>query len=342
MERSKALAERWPWLKAVLAVHERVTQTNGSATASATTLMFFLAVFPLILVAIAVIGFLSAGDATVADDVIDGLGLEGEAAETMSSAIGTARDSRRSASIVGVAGLLWTGLGVTGALTLAVRTPWQRKGEGLKDKLHGLQWLGGGAVTFVGALAAGALLNRTPDVVPRAITSLGLIALGLALDLAFFGWTFWALGDRRAGWRALVPGAIAGAVGFEVLKLAGTVVVPRLVASSSSLYGPIGVVFAILTWLAVFSRLVVYASALNAVRYEERHGSTTLEIKALRFDDEAPLEADRGGAVVAAPDPDEATPDPDGASDRGPSSPEPVPAAPGPGTTVAPARRASS
>lgn len=336
------MAERWPRLKAVLAVHERVTQTNGSATASATTLRFFLALFPLILVAIAIIGFLSAGDATVADDVIDGLGLEGEAAETMTSAIGTARDSRRSASIVGVAGLLWSGLGVTGALTLAVRTPWQRKGEGLKDKLHGLQWLGGGAVTFVGALTAGALLNRTPDVVPRAVTSLGLIALGLALDLAFFGWTFWALGDRRAGWRALVPGAIAGAVGFEVLKLAGTVVVPRLVASSSSLYGPIGVVFAILAWLAVFSRLVVYASALNAVRYEERHGSTTLEIKALRFDDEEPLVADRGGAVVAAPEPDEATPDPDGASDRGPSSPEPVPAAPGPGTTVAPARRASS
>jgi len=301
MERLRALAERWGWLKTALAVQDRVGQTNGSATASAATLMFFLAIFPLLLVSIAVIGFLSAGDSTVTDDIIDGLGLDGQASESVTTAIDTARDSRRSASVIGVAGLLWSGLGVTAALSLAVRTPWQRKGEGLKDKVNGLVWIIGGAVTFVGAIGAGALLNRAPEVVPRAVTSIGLILLGLALELAFFLWTFWALGDRRAGWRALLPGAVAGALGFEVLKVVGTVVVPRMVASSSSLYGPIGIVFAILAWLAFFSRLVVYTSALNAVRYEEDHGFTTLEIKALRFDDEIPLEADRGGAVVDAP-----------------------------------------
>jgi uncharacterized BrkB/YihY/UPF0761 family membrane protein len=83
-----------------------------------------------------------------------------------------------------------------------------------------------------------------------------------------------------------------------VLKLVGTVLVPRMVASSSSLYGPLGVVFAILAWLAFFSRLIVYASALNAVRYEQVHGFTTLEIKAVRFEGEVPVAADRGGAVV--------------------------------------------
>ena len=114
--------------------------------------------------------------------------------------------------------------------------------------------------------------------------------LGLAREFGFFLWTFWILGDRRAGWRSFVPGAVVGALGLEVLKLVGTVLVPRMVASSSSLYGPIGVVFAIIAWLTIFSRLIVYSSALNAVRYEEDHGFTTLEIRAPLFEGEVPVD----------------------------------------------------
>jgi membrane protein len=300
VERLKALGERWRWLGTALAVHERVGETNGGSTASAATVQFFVALFPLILVAIAVLGFVSSGDASVADDIIEGLGLTGAAAELVQDAIDTAQASRRSATVIGIVGLLWSGLGVTTAVSLAVRTPWQRKVEGLKAKGFGLVWLLGAAVTFAGAFGAGALLNRTPEAVPRWVTSIGLIALGLALELAFFLWTFFILGDRRAGWRSFIPGAVLGALGFEVLKLVGTVLVPRMVASSSSLYGPLGVVFAILAWLAFFSRLIVYSSALNAVRYEQVHGFTTLEIKAVRFEGEVPVAADRGGAVVDA------------------------------------------
>lgn len=300
MERLQALGERWPWLGRLLAVHVRVGETNGGATASAATVQFFVALFPLMIAAIAVLGFVSAGNDDLAADIIDNLGLEGNAAETIENAIDTAQRSRQAASIVGVVGLLWSGLGVTTAVSLAVRTPWQRKVKGLKTKAVGVVWLLGGVVLFGGSVAAGALLNRTPKAVPRSVTSVGLVLLGLALEAAFFLWTFWILGDRRAGWRALVPGALLGAVGFEVLKVLGTVLVPRMVASSSSLYGPIGVVFATIAWLTIFSRLIVYASALNAVRYEEENGFTTLEIKALRFPGEVPTTTDRGGAVVDA------------------------------------------
>ncbi len=298
MERLRALGQRWPWLDALLDVQEKVGETNGGRVASSVTLMFFVSLFPLLLVVTAVVGFLSSGDPTVTQDINDRLGLTGEAARTMRDTIANAEDSRRTASVIGLAGLLWSGLGVTAAISHAVRTPWQRKVKGMKARANGLLWVLGGGVTFVGAIGAGALLNRTPEVVPRAITSTGLILLGLALDLAFFLWTFWILGDRRAGWRALVPGAIVGAIGFEVLKLGGTVLVPRMVASSSALYGSLGVVFAMLAWLAVFARLIVYASTFNAVRYERSHGTVTLEIRAPRIGGEVPVEADRGGATV--------------------------------------------
>lgn len=298
MDKVKALAARWRWTRTLVAVHERVGETNGGAVASAATVMFFVSLFPLMLVAISVLGFVSAGNSDLASEIVEQLGLSGAGAELVQDAITTAQSSRRAASIVGIVGLLWSGLGVASAVSLAVRTPWQRKGEGMLSKAYGFVWLVGGGLTFVGAMGSGALLGLLPDSIPRVVTSVGLLALGLALELAFFLWTFWILGDRRAGWRALVPGAIVGAIGFEVLKLVGTILVPRMVASSSALYGPLGVVFAVLAWLAFFSRLVVYASALNAEMYEEEHGTVTLEIKALRFEGEVPLEADRGGDVI--------------------------------------------
>lgn len=298
MDRLRALGQRWPWLGTLLDVQEKVGETNGGSVASSVTLMFFVSLFPLILVISAVIGFLAADDPDVSSDIIDALGLTGAAADTMSDTIANAEQSRRAASIIGLAGLLWSGLGVTAALAQAVRTPWQRKAEGLKAKANGLLWIAGGGVTFVGSIAAGALLNRAPDVVPRAVTSAGLILLGLALELAFFLWTFWIFGDRRPGWRRLLPGAVVGAVGFEVLKVVGTVVVPRMVASSSSLYGSLGVVFALLAWLALFARLIVYASTLNAVLYERSEGTVTIEVQAPRIPGEVPVEADRGGAIL--------------------------------------------
>jgi len=41
-------------------------------------------------------------------------------------------------------------------------------------------------------------------------------------------------------------------------------VVPHWVAGNSALYGTIGVVFALLLWLLVFGRIVVYLAVLEA------------------------------------------------------------------------------
>ena len=300
VERLRALSERWPWLATALEVHERVGETNGGPVASATTLIFFVAMFPLLLVAIAAVGFVSAGNPDLASDVVERLGVDGTAAEVITSAIDTAQKSRRTASIVGVIGLVWGALGVGRAVSLAVLTPWQRKDPGVRSKLRGLVWLLGGIVPFLVAVTAGGLLNDASDAVPRWVTSVALVALGLVFELLFFLWTFWVHADRKVSWRTLLPGALAGAIGFEVLKVAGATLVPRMVASSSSLYGPIGTVLALLAWFALFARLIVYCSALNATLYERRTGFVTLDVKALRFAGEVPLAVDRGGAVVAS------------------------------------------
>jgi uncharacterized BrkB/YihY/UPF0761 family membrane protein len=85
-----------------------------------------------------------------------------------------------------------------------------------------------------------------------------------------------------------------------LLTLAGAIIVPRSVESSSALYGSLGVVFAIIAWLFFFGRLLVYASTLNVVLYERQRGTVTVEVEAPRFPGEVPTGATRRGVVVSS------------------------------------------
>jgi membrane protein len=283
---------RWPWLDTALTVNERFSAVGGGPLSSSITLATFLSLFPLLLVAISVVGFVSSGDAAFTNRIIDDLGLQGEAAELVESAISTAEDSRRAASILGFLGIVWAGTGVIGALQAALNAMWQVTGRGLVDQLVKLRWLLIAGSLFIVSAGLGAIRSFLPGpLVPLNVL------LGAGVTFALFLWTYTMLGNNGVGWRPHVPGALLVAVGFEVLKVLGSVYVPRAVSGSSALYGSIGVVFAILAWLAIYARLIVYGAALNVVRYERAVGTVTIELQVQRVAGEVPLTATRGGAV---------------------------------------------
>lgn len=270
--RLQTYGERWPVLGRTLDVHAYVNDIGGGRLGAAVAFQAFLSLFPLMLVAVAAMGFFSARSATdVPGTIVAELGLRGEAAETMVSAVRTAEESRRVASVVGVAGLLWSGLGLVAALQYAYNRVWDIESRrGIRAKAIGLGWLVGAGLLFAAAAGLAAALNF----LPTFLAPVGIL-VGLGVNFALWLWTAKVLPNRDVGWRPLIPGAIFGAVGLEVLKLGGAIYIPRLVESSSQLYGSIGVVFALLAWLLIFSRVVVYSEALNAVLYRrrtERHG----------------------------------------------------------------------
>lgn len=262
------VGDRVPFLRLPIAVQKRFGELQGNQLAAAITLQAFLALFPLLLVAVAVVGFVAAGNGTdVAGKVISQLGLTGSAAKSMREAIATAIESRRTASIVGLAGLLWSGLGLVAALQYGLDQTWQVTDRGLKDKAVGLLWLVGAAVLFI----AGAAVTTILRWLPGFLSPVGVL-VSFAVSLGLWIWSLKLLPNARVGWREVLPGAVLGAVGLEVLKVVGAYYVPRAVASSSALYGSIGVVFAVLAWLLLFSRLLVYANVLNVVLHERRDG----------------------------------------------------------------------
>jgi membrane protein len=295
-ERLEALGERWHWFGVALRVQKRYSELNGNYMATAVTLAGFLSIFPLLLVGIALLGKIAANSGTLANDVIERMGLSGAAAQTMTDTIHKAEQSRKAASIIGVAGLLWSGLGLVAAVQYALNTTWQVTGRGMRDKITGLAWLAGALVLFLGSIAITAGLNFLPGF----LWPLGFLA-GLGVNVVLWLWTMRVLTNRDVGWKGLVPGALLGAVGMELLKAVGSFYVPRLVRSSSALYGSLGVVFALLAWLLLFGRLVVYSSVLNVVLWEESHGTVTVELDVPRVPGEVPAGATRAGDTPPTP-----------------------------------------
>jgi membrane protein len=297
--RERLSLRRWRPTRLVLDVQDRYGELHGGELASAITLSAFLSLLPLLLVGIAVLGFFSAASSKdLAKEVIENLQLDrsSQTAELIGDAMRTAETSRKAASVLGLAGLLWTGLGVVNALQYAWNTAWQVPGRGLRDKAVGLAWLCGAGVVFLASFA----VSAGSQLLPWFLEPLGIL-IGLATGVGLWLWTAHTLPNRRVGWRALLPGALVGAIGFEILKVLAAFVVPRVVASSSELYGPVGVVFAVLAWLLLFGRLVVYAAVVEVVLWEKRHGTVQLTIEAPARPGVAPVSATRAGEQRYSP-----------------------------------------
>ncbi len=293
-----AAARRWRFLGRALQVQQRFSELRGGDLAASVTTQSFLAIFPLALVAIAVLGYLNAESTDFAARLVDNLGLHGEAARTMTKALDTASQSRRVSSIIGLLGLAWAGLGLARALRAAYDRAWQVQPRGVRDRGTGALWLAGSAVIFGISVAATTLVQF----LPALVAPVGIV-VALVVSFGLFLWTARVLANVDIPVRALVPGAIVGAIGLEALKAVGAFVVPRMVASSSTLYGTLGIVFALLAWLLFFGRLVVYTSVIDVVLYEAEHGTVAATVQLPRHAG-ATRTANRAG--MALPEPSDA------------------------------------
>ncbi|HVM09498.1 MAG TPA: YihY/virulence factor BrkB family protein [Acidimicrobiales bacterium] len=266
-----ATGERFKPLGVALKLQERYGDLHGNNLAASVTFSAFVSLLPLLLVIVSIVGFIAGGGTDVAGRIIGELGLTGDAATAVTDAVEAAEGSKRVAGPIGLAGLLWSGLGLVAALQYAYNQVWQVEERGIKDKAVGILWLGGAAVLFVGAAAITTVLRWLPG----ALAPLGIV-VALAVNLALWIWTSKVLPNTDLPVRAVLPGAIFAAIGFEVLKALGAYYVPRTVANSSQLYGSLGVVFAILAWLFFFGRLIVYSAVLNVVMWERKEGTVTV------------------------------------------------------------------
>ena len=257
------VAERVPPLAYALRVIDRYNDIHGNVNANSITLTAFLALFAVTLLAVALIGFLDTTNVDVAKEITNALGLSGDAAKVITNAVNTARKSARFASVVGFIGVVTVGTSFTNAVATAYNVCWEVKGRGLIDRARGLVWLAGIGVCFI----AGVVLTDWWTSLPGWLAPL-LAVVTVAINAVAWAFTSWWLPHRRVTFRAMLPAVLVGAVALEVLKVAAGIWVPRLISKSSELWGAIGVVFAIIAWILVFGRVVVYVAVIEVLEAE--------------------------------------------------------------------------
>lgn len=270
VSRVDELQQRSPVLAFLVAVNQKYGGDNGGTLATVLTYNAFLALFPLLLVLVTVLGIVAGGSSSLSHRVLDSALAQFPVIGTQlrSNIHALHRDSAVSMA-VGLVGLVWGSLGAAQAGQYAMAEVWnipKRERPGFLPRLLRSAGLLLGLAVFLAAstalssLAAGAGSLGLPGEVASGagswIVNVGLMAMA-----------FRVLTPRTVPTRQLLPGIVVAGIGWSVLQSAGAFIIDRDLRGSSDVYGFFAIVLGALAWLYLTMRIVVYAAEVNVVWY---------------------------------------------------------------------------
>jgi membrane protein len=277
-ETARQRARQYPGVRHLLRAYRCYLDNRGNHLAAAVTYFSFLALFPLILLGASVAGFILAGHPNLADDLYSSItrNVPGDFGDTVVSAIKSGVNNRTKVGIIGVAGLLVTGLGWIANLRTAIDTVWglpRVKRPFLSARLHDLAVLLGLAAGILISLGLTAFGTEATGPVLRwlhlnhvgavgVLTSTIAIVLGVIGGLLIFGWLIIRLPQVRVSRRVAIIVTLMAAAGFEVFKLAGTLFIDHVIRSPAA--AAIGPIVGVLVWMNLLSRYLLYCVAWAA------------------------------------------------------------------------------
>jgi membrane protein len=271
------------WTQRPLAAWSRYQSDGGDRLAAAITYFGFLSFFPLVALAFAILGYVVSGDSGVQREVEKGLasylpGLIGHGPHQLS--LDDIAASKASAGIIGLIGLLFTGLGWVDALRQSIKVIWHeppRDKSFLRAKVNDLFLLvivGGAVLTSVAVSAAATAVTDQllswvglgGSFAAAAVTKALAVLVAVAVDTAVLTYLFTLVPRTPGGWRLVWRGALLGAVMLELLKVVGTFLIAR--TTSNPLYGTFAVVVGLLVWINLISRVLLWSASWTVLHLE--------------------------------------------------------------------------
>jgi membrane protein len=270
--------ERRPWLDHLARACRRYKGNNGDQLAAGITYFSFLALFPMILLAISIAGFVLASHQNLVNDLKNTITLNvpGPVGTSVKSVIDASLSRRGTIGVVGLLGVAYAGLGWIGNLRTGIQVVWNCRTVSenpVKSKLEdllALVGLGLGilislSLTTGGTAAAHKLiqlagLDGTPGL-GTAAAVVGIV-LAVAADTGVFLWLFIRLPRRPVRMRSVLRGALFGAVGYELLKVVAAFYLSRVGANGA--YGAFAGIVGLLIWIDLVSRFLLFSAAWTA------------------------------------------------------------------------------
>jgi membrane protein len=272
------LRRRWPWFDHLARAGGRYRRTQGDLMAAGVTYFVFLGLVPVLLLAASVIGLVLAGDQLLQDELYSAIRdtFPGSTGEQIVRELSAAVGSAGVVGVIGLAGFLYAGLRAMDKLRIGMERIWRGRAdepEFLRDNLQdllallllgatGLISLGfTGVVTQATGWLLGLLgLDDAPGLGVLTFV-LGLV-LAIATDVLVFLWLLKVVPSTSHPLRRLLPGALFGAAGFEVMKLLGSLYLSLISGSvtASAFGGAVG----ILVWINLVCRFAFFTAAWTA------------------------------------------------------------------------------
>jgi YihY family inner membrane protein len=227
----------------------------------------FLALFPLLLVFVTVLGFVLQGNPSAQESVLHStLSQFPIIGNQLQSNIHSLKGSGIALAI-GLVGSLFAGLGITGAAQNAFNQVWyiphKRRPNFLTWRLRGLGLLILlGVLSIISTAAAGYVTAQTAG----AVEVIGGTLLALAVNLVLFFTAFRLLTSKEVDTRDLIPGVIVGAVLWQILQHVGGYYVDHVVRHAKETSGLFAFVLGLLVWLYLGAQVTLLAAEINVVR----------------------------------------------------------------------------
>lgn len=233
----------------------------------------FLSLFPLMLAATTILGFLLQDNEELQQRILDG------ALDSIPVIGQTLADDPTSLSgnwwalLVGLGGALWSATRAFVSMQMALDDVWEvdiddrasMPAQRAKSLL--------GIVVIGVAQLAGLVLGTVVAANLPLGGRLALFGSATAINMVVLVFMFIWLTSATPGWRDVWPGALGAGLAITVLQHYGTDIVMRIARNAGETYGSFALVLGLVTWLSLLAISTLMCAELNAALMRRGEGS---------------------------------------------------------------------
>ena len=268
--KAEDLESRVPHLSLGRELYRRYRQQNATVLAGHLAFRSFLFILPVVVLLVAVAGFLRSRGVDVSLKFGGTFGLSSSMTKSVADTTDQASRGWVPLAVSALLALGLTGSGLLSACNYCFAQAWGLDAARIPRRLSRIP-------KFIGSLVAIVILILAVS----ALRHVGLAAsfAGITGALGIVGFAFFTaatmLPHRSSSPKWLLPGSIAAPIAVAALQVFATYYLPDKVARSSSLYGSLGIAAAVLFYLYLLGNIVVGSALINAVWWDHFHGPAT-------------------------------------------------------------------
>jgi membrane protein len=259
-----------PWTGFPLAVLYKFFDDQGSYLAALIAYYAFVSLFPLLLLAATILGYVLSGNPGLQQHILT-------SALSQFPVVGSQlHDPSRigggvTGLVIGILGALYGGLGVAQAIQYAMNSVWRvprnNRPNPLKARGRSLLLLLTAGVAVIGTTTLSTFGSSDAGSL-AAVLKIVLLVVSVVINAVVFVFVFRLATARHLSVLDVAPGAVGAAVIWQLLQTFGVAYVGHVVRGASATNGVFALVLGLLAFFYVTAVAVVLCAEINVVRVE--------------------------------------------------------------------------